>query len=168
MSRLALLSYMVHVNNPQGAPSMFTQIRQERVTPRWRAGVWCNHHSQLGLRRKHTRKPNLIFIPSTSASPPSILNLIIDIFCFYLNIIFHFLTTSCMKLTFSYRHSFAVYAQEQITQSLLCISTTGYNDSERSVTKLEAPSFPIEYKIFCSTFNAKPYINSFRNDLSSI
>ena len=57
VSRLALLSYMVHVNNPQGAPSMFTQIRQERVTPRWRTGVSCNHHSQLGhvgLRRKHT------------------------------------------------------------------------------------------------------------------
>ena len=54
--------------------------------------------------------------------------------------------------------------QEQITQSLLCISTTGSNDSERSDTKLEAPSFPIEYKIFCSTFYAKPYINRFRND----
>ena len=54
--------------------------------------------------------------------------------------------------------------QEQITQSLLCISTTGSNDSERSDTKFEAPSFPIEYKIFCSAFYAKPYINRFRND----
>ena len=58
--------------------------------------------------------------------------------------------------------------QEQITRSLLCISTTGSNDLERSVTKLEAPSFPMEYKIFCSTFYAIPYINRFRNDLSSI
>ena len=58
--------------------------------------------------------------------------------------------------------------QEQITRSLLCISTTGSNDLERSDTKLEAPSFPIEYKIFCSTFYAIPYINRFRNDLSSI
>ena len=41
---------------------------------------------------------------------------------------------------------------------------TGSNDSERSDTKLEAPSFPIEYKIVCSTFYAKPYINRFRND----
>ena len=57
-----------------------------------------------------------------------------------------------------------VKPQEQITQSLLCISTTGSNDSEMSDTKLEAPSFPIEYKIFCSTFYAKPYINRFRND----
>ena len=40
----------------------------------------------------------------------------------------------------------------------------GSNDSERSDTKLEAPSFPIEYKIFCSTFYAKSYINRFRND----
>ena len=47
--------------------------------------------------------------------------------------------------------------QEQITQSLLCISTTGSNDLDRRDTKLEAPSFPIEYKIFCSTFYAKPY-----------
>ena len=61
-----------------------------------------------------------------------------------------------------------VYAQEQITRSLLCISTTGSNDLERSDTKLEAPSFSIEYKIFSSTFYAKPYINPFRNDLSSI
>ena len=34
--------------------------------------------------------------------------------------------------------------QEQITQSLLCKSTTDSNDLERSDTKLEAPSFPIE------------------------
>ena len=54
--------------------------------------------------------------------------------------------------------------QEQITRSLLCIPTTGSNDLERSDTKLEAPSFPIEYKIFCSTFYTKPYINRFRND----
>ena len=46
--------------------------------------------------------------------------------------------------------------QEQITRSLLCISTTGSNDLERSDIKLEAASFPIEYKIFCSTFYAKP------------
>ena len=59
-------------------------------------------------------------------------------------------------------------AQEQITRSLLCISTTGSNDLERSDTKLEAPSFSIEYKIFCSTFYAIPYINRFRNDLSSL
>ena len=55
-----------------------------------------------------------------------------------------------------------------ITRSLLCISTTGSNDIERSDTKLEAPSFPIEYKIFCSTFYAIPYINRFRYNLSSI
>ena len=55
-------------------------------------------------------------------------------------------------------------SQEQITQSLLCISTTCSDDSERSDTKLEAPSFPIEYKILCSTFYAKPCINRFRND----
>ena len=59
-------------------------------------------------------------------------------------------------------------AQEQITRSLLCISTTDSYALERSDTKLEAPSFPIEYKKFCSTFYAKPYINHFRNDLSSI
>ena len=59
---------------------------------------------------------------------------------------------------------FLHHSQEQITQSLLCIPTTGSNDLERSDTKLEAPSFPIEYKIFCSTFYAKPYINRFCND----
>ena len=56
------------------------------------------------------------------------------------------------------------HPQKPITRSLLCISTTGSNDLERSDTKLEAPSFPIEYKIFCSTFFAIPYINRFRND----
>ena len=61
-----------------------------------------------------------------------------------------------------------IFPQEQITQSLSCICTTGSNDLERSDTKLEAPSFPIEYIIFCSTFCTKPYINRFRNDLSSI
>ena len=33
-------------------------------------------------------------------------------------------------------------------KSLLCISTTGSNDLERSDTKLEAPSFRVEYKIY--------------------
>ena len=42
--------------------------------------------------------------------------------------------------------------------------TMSSNDLERSDTKLDASSFPIEYKIFCSTFYAKPYINRFRND----
>ena len=65
-------------------------------------------------------------------------------------------------------HVYIPLPQEQITQSLLCISTTGSNDLERSDTKLEAPSIPIEYKIFCFTFYAKHYINRFRNDSSSI
>ena len=46
-------------------------------------------------------------------------------------------------------------SQEQITQSLSCISTTGSNDLERSDTKLEAPPFPlnIEYSVPQSTQN---------------
>ena len=47
-------------------------------------------------------------------------------------------------------------AQEQIAQSLLCISTTSSNDLERSDTKLEVPSFPckfIKYSVLHSTQN---------------